>query len=97
MAAAAVVAAAVEAVAGVDAAAVEAVAGVDVAAVEAVVEAVGGVADFAYFEQHGRSGGKQCTNVLHFHIACIPCQFRQVSAVAGVAVAVAVATQMHRQ
>ena len=79
------------------AAAVAAVAGVDAAAVEAVVEAVGGVADFAYFEQHGRSGGKRCTNVLHFHIACIPCQFRLVSDVAGVAVAVAVATQMHRQ
>ena len=87
MAAAAAVAAAVEAVAGVVAAAVEAVA----------VEAVAGVADFANFEQHGRSGDKQCTNVLCFHIACMPCQFRQVSEVAGVAVAVAVAKQTRRQ
>ena len=82
MAAAAAVAAAVEAVAGV---------------VAAAVEAVAGVADFANFEQHGRSGDKQCTNVLCFHIACMPCQFRQVSEVAGVAVAVAVAKQTQRQ
>ena len=82
MAAAAAVAAAVEAVAGV---------------VAAAVEAVAGVADFANFEQHGRSGDKQCTNVLCFHIACMPCRFRRVSEVAVVAVAVAVAKRTQRQ
>jgi len=67
------------------------------AAVAAAVEAAAGVADFADFEQQGRNGDTECTNVLGFHIACMPCQFRRVSEVAVVAVAVAVAKRTQRQ